>query len=96
MRPSMSRFPRARRPQRPLHLFRFLAVNAVIGAVLGQMFLIALLASDAMGLGTLISRSADPWTPVALLSAVFATTFAAAVMGTAVMSLPSLSDHERR
>lgn len=96
MRPSLSRFQRGFREQRPLNLFRFLAINAVIGAVLGQMFLVALLASDAMGLSTLIFRAADPWTPIGLLSAVFATTFAAAVMGTAVMSLPALSDRERR
>lgn len=82
--------------QNPPNLLGFLAKNALLGVLIGQVFLIGLLASDAMGLATVLIASSNPALPLAMLSAVFAITFGAAVTATAVLSLPCLPDANRR
>ncbi|MEL6317281.1 MAG: hypothetical protein AAFR16_06535 [Pseudomonadota bacterium] len=87
------------RPQPPA-LLRFLAVNAALGVGLGWAALALLIATDTAGLGTLIGGSSSPILPLAMLAAVFGVTFGAAVMGTAVLSMPrprtgsSVVDHD--
>lgn len=70
------------------YLLKFLAVNAAIGVGLGWALLAGLILTDPMKIGTLIFSSAAPLVPLAMLAAVFGVTLGAAVMGTAVLSLP--------
>lgn len=77
-------------------LLRLLLVNALLGVVIGEVCLAALLASDAAGIWTLITNAADPVIPLVMLAAVFAITFSSCVMATAVISMPAPSDRERR
>lgn len=84
--PHVRRRPRIRPAASPL--LRFLALNAAIGAALGQIALGLLIWTDAAGLGGLIAKAADPLAPLAVLSFMFALTFGAAVTATAVLTLP--------
>lgn len=75
-------------PFRTPHLLRFLAVNCIIGVLAGWAFLGGLLLTDAWGLASTIFASADPVVPIVMLLVVFAITFGAAAMGTAVLLMP--------
>lgn len=76
-------------------LLRFLAIQAAIGAALGQLVLIAVLATDIAGLGSLVFDSATPLLPLAVLSIKFAITMAAGVVATGVMLMPYDADADR-
>ncbi len=69
-------------------LLRFMAVNCALGIAAGWIFLTALFVTDAWGLATRIANAADPIVPLVMLFAIFAITFGAAAMGTAVMLMP--------
>ncbi|MFV0297735.1 MAG: hypothetical protein ACK5JT_16615 [Hyphomicrobiaceae bacterium] len=68
----------------PEHI-RFLALNALGGAVAGNVAAGLMLWFDAGGLGTLISESSAPVAPLCLLFGGFTLTFASLAMGSAIM-----------
>lgn len=81
-------------------LLRFLAINALIGGLVGVVVTIALVATDAHRLGTLIFASENPLLPIAMLAFGFIITLASTAMGWAIMSLPydqgPTSGHRKR
>jgi hypothetical protein len=73
-------------------LFRLLAINLVIGLVLGLSVVAGLIAADAHHLRTLLMKDSSGWIFLALLAFGFALTFGSVIMGAAVMSLPAQDD----
>ena len=73
-------------------LLRFLAINALIGGLVGIVVTVALVATDAHRLGTLIFASEDPVLPIAMLAFGFIITLGSTAMGWAIMSLPYDND----
>lgn len=69
-------------------LLRFLAINALIGGLVGLVVTMALVATDAHRLGTLIFASENPVLPIAMLAFGFVITLGSTAMGWAIMSLP--------
>ena len=69
-------------------MMRFLALNALAGALIGLAVAGAILWFDIGGLGVLVARSANPVLPVLLLAGPLAITFAATVAGSAIMLMP--------
>lgn len=75
-------------------LLRFLAINALIGGLVGIVVTVALVATDAHRLGTLIFASENPVLPIAMLAFGFIITLGSTAMGWAIMSLPYDNDPE--
>lgn len=75
-------------------LLRFLAVNCAIGVAAGWTFLAMLIWQDVAGLRRLIASSSAPEIPAIMLIVMFAITFGAAAMGTAVLMLPKDDEDE--
>ncbi len=69
-------------------LVRYIVRNAAIGAGLGVLLAVMLVATDAAGLRTLIAESSDPATPMLLLAGGFSTLFGSLYAGYAIMMLP--------
>ncbi len=69
-------------------LLRFLAVNALIGIVVGWVLLAALILLDVARLGQLLWASEDRVTTIILAAAGFGVTFGSLAMGTAIFLLP--------
>jgi len=69
-------------------MLRFMAINALAGALLGLIAAFAIIWLDAGGLGTLIARSSQPAVPILLLAGPLALTFGAAAAGSAIMLMP--------
>lgn len=76
-------------------LLRFLAVNCAIGVAAGWAFLGTLIWLDIAGLRQLIVNSSAPAIPLLMLIVMFAITFGAAAMGTAVLLLPKEDEDEQ-
>ncbi len=87
--------PRRSSGRRDDRLLRLFISNALAGAVIGWAFLTAILHFDVAQLRTLISAS--PSGPLALfmLAMVFALTFGAASIGTAIFLLPPDEPREK-
>ncbi|WP_106752118.1 hypothetical protein [Pannonibacter carbonis] len=77
-------------PENPL--FRLLAINGAVGVLVSLLVLVGLLVSNAAGLRDLIVNADDPVVPIVLLGFGLIITLGSAVMGTAIMSLPSDED----
>lgn len=77
-------------PENPL--FRLLAINGAVGVLVSLLVFAGLLISNAAGLRDLIANADDPVVPVVLLGFGLIITLGSAVMGTAIMSLPSDED----
>jgi hypothetical protein len=71
---------------------RLLAANAAGGGVFGAAAVGVLIVADVAGLATLMARADDGGTALALLTAGFVTTFAAAAASTAIMLIPRDAD----
>jgi hypothetical protein len=69
-------------------MLRFLAANALAGAIGGLFIFLSLLAFDTGGIGTLISNAKNPVLPALLIAIPMCLTFAAAVAASAVMLMP--------
>ncbi|QLF69021.1 hypothetical protein FE840_005400 [Peteryoungia desertarenae] len=69
-------------------MLRFLAMNATGGAGLGFAVSGLILWLDLGGLGSLLSRAANPLLPALMISIPMALTFAAAMVASAVMLMP--------
>ncbi len=76
----------ARRDHR--EMLRFLAVNALLGIVIGIGVGIALIALDIGGLRGLILRAANPVLPLFLVLVPFASLFGGATAASAILMLP--------
>lgn len=77
-------------PENPL--FRLLAINGAVGVLVSLLVFAGLLISNVAGLRDLIANADDPVVPVVLLGFGLIITLGSAVMGTAIMSLPSDED----
>ena len=77
-------------PENPL--FRLLAINGAVGVLVSLLVFAGLLISNVAGLRDLIANAEDPVVPVVLLGFGLIITLGSAVMGTAIMSLPSDED----
>jgi hypothetical protein len=73
-------------------LFRLLAVNGILGAFLGAVFVAGLIALDTAGLRRLILGDPQGLVALALLLAGFVVTCASVMMGSAVMRAFSTKD----
>lgn len=67
-------------------LIRLFIVNGSAGAALGAILAGALIATNAVGLRTLIVNSSDPTTPIAMLVVGFSSLFATLVIAAAAMA----------
>jgi hypothetical protein len=65
----------------------FILRNAAIGSAIGMVLALALVATDAGGIRTLIASTGDGVAPVALLCIGFATLFGSLYTGAAIMGL---------
>lgn len=77
-------------------LFRFLAVNCIIGIAASWLFLAGFLWLDISGLGSLLLNSPDGAIALALLAVGFSVTFGSASMATAVWLMPYDQDNGGR
>jgi hypothetical protein len=68
-------------------LLRFLALNLVLGLVVGAFAIGGLIGLDVLGLRRLILADQSPVLALVLLAGGFMVTFASTVMGTAIMAL---------
>ena len=66
-------------------LVRFILVHAAIGAVAGAACAVAVVATDALGVGRLIASTGNPWIPGLLLLNGFMVTFGSLSAGAALM-----------
>lgn len=69
-------------------MFRFLGLNILLGALVGEAALGILYWTDTFGIASVIRNAANPWLPLGILAFMFALTFAAAVTATAVLTMP--------
>lgn len=76
-------------------MLRFLAVNALFGALLGLLVAGAILWLDIGGIGSSLGRSAHPVLPALMMVLPMALTFAAAVTASAVMLMPYRKKKQR-
>ncbi len=70
-------------PRDPLH--RLLAVNALLGALMGLAFVAALFWLNIAGLGRLLGNDSHPALAAGVVALGFVVTFASVMMATAVM-----------
>lgn len=70
-----------------LPLFRLLAINLVIGAVIALLMIAGLLAINPLNIRHMIFADREPVAVIAVLVFDFFITFGSAAMGTAVMAL---------
>ncbi|WP_439527324.1 hypothetical protein [Pannonibacter sp.] len=77
-------------PENPL--FRLLAINGAVGVLVSLLVFAGLLISNAAGLRDLIANAEDPVVPVVLLGFGLIITLGSAVIGSAIMMLPSDED----
>lgn len=77
-------------PENPL--FRLLAINGAVGVLVSLLVFAGLLISNAAGLRDLIANADDPVVPVVLLGFGLIITLGSAVIGSAIMMLPSDED----
>ncbi|GGH08327.1 hypothetical protein GCM10007036_03760 [Alsobacter metallidurans] len=73
-------------------VLRLVLEHAAVGALLGLVFAVALLAFDAHGLRRLIAESDSGYVAFAMLAVGFMVTFGSLVAGGAIMSLPKGDD----
>ncbi|MCB1480628.1 MAG: hypothetical protein KDJ55_01380 [Rhodobiaceae bacterium] len=73
-------------------LFRLLAINFTIGAVVATMVVAGLILSDTQGIGTLVRNTQSPAIAVALLFGGFLITFSSVAMGWAIMRIGAPED----
>lgn len=69
-------------------LFRFLALHAATGILVGWGLLTTVIVKDISGLGSLLAASEQGGLATLLLAVFFAITFGAAGIGIAVINLP--------
>lgn len=77
--PAMVRLPR---------VVAFILRSCAVGTGLGAGLAVALVLSDAGGMGTLIASSSEPVVPLVLFAAGFATLIGSLYAGSAIMTLP--------
>ncbi|MBM3607399.1 MAG: hypothetical protein FJX29_02940 [Alphaproteobacteria bacterium] len=77
-----------RNSQKDTRIIRLIVFNWIAGAVLGLGVAAALILMDVAGIGSLIWRSSNATSALALLAGGFALTFASLVAGTAIMLVP--------
>lgn len=70
---------------RPRRMMRFLAGHLAVGTAAAAVFVGALLATDALGLASLVRADADGWVAVALLGVGVWVTFGSLAMGAGIM-----------
>jgi hypothetical protein len=70
-----------------LPLFRLLAINLVIGAVIAVLMIVGLLAINPLNIRHMIFSDREPVAVIGVLVFDFFITFGSAAMGTAIMAL---------
>ncbi len=70
-----------------LPLFRLLAINLVIGAIIALLMIVGLLALNPLNIRHMIFADREPVAVIILLLIDFFITFGSAAMGTAIMAL---------
>lgn len=70
-----------------LPLFRLLAINLAIGAVIAALMVVGLLALNPLNIRNMILADREPVAVVGILMFDFFITFGSAAMGTAIMAL---------
>jgi hypothetical protein len=70
-----------------LPLFRLLAINLAIGAVIAVLMVVGLLALNPLNIRNMIFADHEPAAVIAVLMFDFFITFGSAAMGTAIMAL---------
>ena len=68
-------------------LFRLLAVNFAIGAIVAALVVAGLILTDTQGIGTLVRNTQSPTVAVALLFGGFLITFSSGAMGWGIMRI---------
>lgn len=71
--------------EKPFDGIKFMIMNYSLGALIGMIFTVGLLAVDAGGLRTLMSGDSTPWLPMILFTAGMSLTFASLYAGVAIM-----------
>ena len=71
-----------------LQMLRFMALNAVVGVLIGVCVGAALIFLDIGGLGARIGRAANPVVPVLLVVVPIASLFGAAATASAILMMP--------
>jgi len=74
-----------RKSEKPFDGIKFMAMNYCLGAAIGMIFTVGLLAIDAGVLRTLMSGDSTPWLPMILFTAGMSLTFAGLYAGVAIM-----------
>ena len=69
----------------PFDGVKFMATNYLLGALVGVILSVAILATDTGGLRTLIAADGNPWLPLTLLTAAMALTFAGLYAAVSIM-----------